>query len=160
MNKKVETNSVDMDQDSKKAAKLELSKDQKKALRREGMEERGRLTVPDEYKEEGFRYRICNVTPGNIENWKSKGYEVVTHDMRTGSGLTSQPELNGKPVEIEVGGASGSMKAIVMRCTEEDGQINDEIRDDLAREQANMIYQNPGIPESQLTGKITKENLR
>jgi hypothetical protein len=134
------------------------------------MEERGRLTLSDEYKEPGFRYRVCNVLPGNIENWKSKGYEVVTHDMKSGSGLTGSPEVNGNPVEFEVGGANGSMKAVWMRIREEDASINDEIRDDLAREQAEMIYKDP-IPqgnrasESPLTqgtniGKVTKENLR
>lgn len=148
----------------------ELSFEEKKRLRREAMEERGRLTLPDEFKEPGYRYRPCNVTPGNIENWKSRGYEVVTHAMRSGSGLDSQPEVNGAPLEFEVGGANGSMKAVWMRIREEDALILDSIRDDKAKEQAAMIYKDP-IPqgnrasESPLTqgtsiGKITKEDLR
>lgn len=153
----------------KASEKAELSREEKKRLRREGMSENGRITMKDEDKETGYRYRLCNVLPGNIENWKSKGYEVVTHNLTSGTGQIEKPECNGRPQEVEVGGAHGSMKAVWMRTTEENAQILDEIRDDLAREQAQMIYKDP-IPvgsraaESPLTqgtniGKITKENL-
>jgi len=156
--------------ESKSKQTKELSKEEKKALRRSSMSERGRLSLDDEYKEEGYRYRVCNVLPGNIENWKSKGYEVVTHNMKSGSGLTNYPEVDGNPVELEVGGANGSMKAIWMRISNEDAEILDEIRDEDAASQDQIINEDP-IPqgsrasESPLVrgtniGKITKENLR
>jgi hypothetical protein len=155
---------TDINKDNKEVkdtkSKKEISREEKKALRRAGMQENGRLHLSDEYKEEGFRYRVCNVLPGNIENRKSQGYEVVTHAITSGSGSLGNLEVNGRPQEFEVGGANGSMKAIWMRISEEDASILDEIRDDLAAEQDSMIRQNPGIPEDQLIGKITKENLK
>lgn len=155
----------------KEQPRRELSKEEreeKKRLRRESMEERGRLTLSDEYKEPGYRYRVCNVLPGNIENWKSRGYEIVTHNMKSGSGLNSQPEVDGTPVEFEVGGAQGSMKAVWMRIREEEAEILDEIRDDKAREQAEMITKNPIPAGNRLDehynhptiGKVTKEVLK
>lgn len=150
----IETSSIETNKKEK------LSREEKKALRRAQMTEVGRLHLADEFKEKGYRYRVCNVLPGNIENYKSRGYEVVTHPIQSGTGSLEHPEVNGNPTEFEVGGANGSMKAIWMRIAEEDAQILDEIRDDLAREQAGMILKNPGIPEDQLVGKITKENLR
>ena len=89
-----------------------------------------------------------------------QGYEVVTHKLTSGSGSLANPEVDGTPHEFEVGGANGSMKAVWMRIADEDKEILDEIRDDLAKEQASAITKNPGIPEDQLIGKITKENLR
>ncbi len=132
----------------------------KKNARRAGMTECGRLHLAEDLKEKGYSYRVCNVLPGNIENYKSQGYEVVTHSISSGTGSLDNPEVNGVPQEFEVGGAKGSMKAVWMRIRDEDKEINDEIRDDLAREQDSIIRKNPGIPEDQLVGKITKENLR
>lgn len=157
----IEENKMNTESEVKaKAAKKELSKEEKKALRRANMSEHGRLHLADEYKEEGYRYRVCNVLPGNIENWKSRGYEVVTHKLKSGDGSSSRPEVDGTPMEFEVGGARGSMKAVWMRITEEDAQILDEIRDDEAREQDSQIHKNPGIPEDQLIGKVSKEHLK
>lgn len=131
----------------------------KKAARRAGMTECGRLALSNDQKEHGFTYRVCNVLPGNIENWQSKGYEIVTHEMKSGSGSLATPEVNGKPSEFEVGGAKGSMKAVWMRISDEDKSILDEIRDEDAQAQDNQIRKNPGIPKDQLVGKITKGYL-
>lgn len=144
----------------KKDLDKELSRAEKKAARRQGMAEHGRLTLAEEYKEPGFRYRICNVLPGNIENYKTKGYEVVTHNLKSGSGRIDQPEADGTPMEVEVGGANGSMKGVWMRISEEDAQINDEIRADLAREQDSMVNKVQGIPQENLIGSVTRENLK
>ncbi len=141
-------------------SKKEVSKAEKKAARRAAIQEHGRLHLADEFKEKGYRYRPCNVTPGNIESWKTKGYEVVTHPISSGSGSLSQPEVNGNTSEFEVGGANGSMKGIWMRIREEDALILDEIRDDMAKEQADMVMKVPGIPQENLIGSVTKENLR
>lgn len=135
-------------------------KAKKKAARRAAIEEHGRLHLAEDFKEKGYRYRPCNATPGNIESWKTKGYEVVTHQLSSGNGGLATPEVDGTPTEFEVGGANGSMKGIWMRIREEDALILDEIRDDLAREQAAMVDKVPGIPTSNLIGSVTKENLR
>lgn len=154
------------DKDLEVIAKKELSREEKKRLRREGMQENGRLTLSDEYKEDGYEYRVCNVLPGNIENWKSRGYEVVTHKIVSGNGSVQQPEVKGNPTEFEVGGANGSMKAVWMRIRKEDKEILDEIRDDMAREQSDMILKNPVGDQNDLAnnplcppgyGKVTKE---
>ena len=148
------------------SSKKEQSRAEKKAQRRAGMQENGRLTLSDEYKEEGYEYRVCNVLPGNIENWKSRGYEIVEHKIVSGDGSVQRPEANGVPVEFEVGGANGSMKAVWMRIRKEDKEILDEIRDDMAKEQSDMILKNPVGDENDLAknplcppgyGKVTRE---
>ncbi len=151
---------IKMTHEDKKESKQELSHAEKKAARRAGMQEQGRLTLSEDQKEKGYRYRVCNVLPGNIENAKSRGYEVVTHSLVSGSGRSHQPEVNGVPTEFEVGGANGSMKAVWMRIPEKDAQILDEIEAEKAAEQEEMIKKGPGIPQDQLIGGVTKENLR
>ncbi len=132
----------------------------KKAERKAAIQNNTRLFLDEKYKEAGYRYRIVNVTPGNVESQLSKGYEVVTHDMHSGSGSLANPECSGTPLEFEVGGHSGSMKAVWMRIAEDDAQILDEIRDDEARAQEELIKKVDGIPNESLVGSITKENLR
>lgn len=145
-----------------------LSREEKKQALLDSMTERNQLQIPEEYKEHGYYYRLVNVMPGNIEMYKSMGFEVVTHRMRT-NGTMLKPGVNeDTPVEQEVGGAQmGTLKAIWMRCTAENKEILDEIRDDKARAMADLINQDP-IPEenravnSKLTqgtniGRITRE---
>lgn len=139
-----------------KKVKKELTREEKKAMRREGMSQQGVLTLPDELKEKGYRYRVCNLTPGNWESYRSAGWEIVTHDMKSGSGSLGRPEVDGRPVDFEVGGSYGSVKAVWIRTPEDNASILDEIRDDMAREQANMIHKSP-IPEESRIGSITKE---
>lgn len=164
LQKQVEKELLSVSKEETIQTKKELSREEKKAARRAGMSEHGRLTVPEGIKEVGYRYRVCNVLPGNIENWKSKGYEVVTHDMKSGDGSNSRPEVNGVPCEFEVGGANGSMKAVWMRITEEDASILDEIRDEDNRNQDQMVKdcRNPlngesFIPNANLIGSVSKE---
>lgn len=150
-------------EESKKSkSTIKLTREQKKAARRQAIDQPTRIFLAEDCKEAGYRYRLCNVTPGNIESWKEKGYEVVTHSIVSGSGNLKHTNINGNPTEVEVGGASGSMKAIWMRISEDDGQILDEIRDDRAREQDAMIRQSPIPKENQSdhAGGVTKEQLR
>jgi hypothetical protein len=144
--------------------KEELSYEQKKAMRRNAIDKTSRLYLDDKFKEKGFNYRICNVTPGNIETYLDKGYEVVTHPMSSGTGSISQPEVDGTPREFEVGGASGSRKAIWMRISDENLKMLREIEKENADNQTAMLYRgkdgggNSFIPDGHQYGKITKEN--
>lgn len=141
-----------------------LSKEEKKNLRRKAVENSGRLYLSDENKEEGYVYRVCNVLPGNIEKYKMFGGEVVTHNLTSGNGSLSTPEVDGSPKEFEVGGVgSGSMKAIWMRFTDEDYAIMKELEVEAAVTQNEMIEEavdpetgKSMIPKSHLIGKITK----
>lgn len=153
------------DQESKETkTREELSYDQKKAMRRNAIDKNSRLYLDDKYKEKGYTYRICNVMPGNIETYRDKGYEVVTHSMSSGNGTIGQPEVDGTPREFEVGGASGSRKAIWMRISDENLQILREIEKENADNQTSMLYRGKDgsgqgfIPDGHAYGKITKDN--
>lgn len=152
----------EMNTESKKDAK-KLTREQKKELRRNAIEKKGRLFLSDDCKEEGYIYRVCNVTPGNIETYIDKGYELVTHPITSGSGNINHPEVDGTPKEFEVGGATGSMKAVWMRISKEDDEILKEIERENAEAQANMIKSGIDpttgqtmIPQANLIGTITK----
>lgn len=144
-------------------SKEELSFEQKVAARRAAMTQKSRLTLSEEFKEKGYTYRICNVSPGNIENYKDKAYEVVTHPISSGSDNLARPEVNGNPHEFEVGGATGTQKAIWMRISDKEKALNDFINKQDADTLQSTLYQgkdkdgNPFIPDGHQYGKITKD---
>ncbi len=140
------------------------TREEKLASRRNAIDNSGRLYLPDDQKEKGYVYRVCNVTPGNIDKYKLYGGEVVTHALNTGDGSLAHAEVNGSPREFEVGGlASGSMKAVWMRFTDEDYSIMKELEREQADHQEAMIKEardpltgNQMIPKANLIGNITK----
>lgn len=162
----LEGNTMSLDHKSEvkpEITKEELSFAQKKEMRRNAIDKKSRLFLDEKFKEKGYTYRICNVTPGNIESYLDKGYEIVEHKLDSGSGNIARPEVNGIPGEFEVGGATGKQKAIWMRINAENKEILDSINQDFANEQLESLYQgkdkqgNQFIPNGHQYGKITKD---
>jgi len=132
------------------------TREAKKKLRRAALENLGPLHLDQKYKREGFRQRLVNVTPGNIAKRELEGYRIIeAQDAQCGNGSIDTAHSASGQLEVEVG-RRHSAKAVWMEISEEDAQILDEIRDDLAREQAGMIYKSD-IPENVRIGKVSSE---
>jgi hypothetical protein len=133
------------------------TKEKKKKLRRAAIQNMGPLHLDQIYKKPGFRQRLVNVEPGNIAKRELEGYRPIKmQDAAYGNGTVDTAHGTGGVLEVEVG-RRHSQKAVWMEIAEEDAQILDEIRDDLAKEQAGMIYKSD-IPENARIGKVTKED--
>lgn len=135
----------------------ELTREQKKKLRRAAIEDSGSLHLDDKYKKPGYRQRLVNVEPGNIHKRELEGYKPIrVSEDQVGNGTLDTSHSVGGFIEVEVG-RRHSQKAIWMEIQEEDALILDEIRDDKAREQASMIYKSE-IPSDVRVGKVSMED--
>lgn len=153
----LEVNNIDVSQEDNKVKK-EQSREEKKRARKAALRSYSPLELSDESKEHGYVYRIANVLPGNLETYKSMGYEIVSNKMTTNLQSVSTPELSNESGEFEVGRANGSMKAVWIRTTQDNYDILREIEDDKAKEQYAQIEELKGTPG--ISGTITKENLK
>jgi hypothetical protein len=132
------------------------TREEKKKLRRAAVENLGPLHLDDHYKKKGFRQRLVNITPGNVHKRQLEGYRLIdASNAQVGNGSLDTAHTTGGALEVEVG-RRATAKAVWMEISEEDAQILDEIRDDLAREQADMIHKSD-IPENVRVGKVTTE---
>lgn len=143
---------VELDQ---KNTKEELSKEEKKRLRREAISSKSGLEIDESLKQPGKVYRLCNVTPGNIEKYRSMGYEVTQDTLHKGSGSLSAASAAKGCIEVEVG-RSSSLKAIYMETSEENFEILRELDVENAKAQDARIYESE-IPEENRIGKVTKK---
>lgn len=143
----------------KKLAKVKAEREEKKKLRRAAIENVGALHLDEIYKRPGFRQRLVNLTPGNFEKQIDKGFSPIKAipGYGCGNGVVNESVSPDGHLMVEVGRGNGSLKAIWMEIAEEDALILDEIRDDLAKEQARMIYESD-VPEHVRVGKVTMED--
>ncbi len=148
--------SKDLNQEkSQKMTKVEISREEKKRLRREAITDKNTLAMDESLKQPGMKYRLCNVTPGNIENWKKRGYEVVQAPIHAGTGDLGEAKSAHGSIEVEVGRTS-SLKAVWMETSDENYDLLREIDADNAKSQEDMIFDSE-IPQDAQIGKITKD---
>lgn len=121
-------------------SKEELSREEKKRLRAAAIHENNGLELDESLKKPGMKYRLCNVTPGNIERYRSMGYSPVQGP-------------NGA-VELEVGKRT-NLKAIWMETSDENYEILREIETDKAKAQEMMMFSD--IPKENRIGTVTTE---
>lgn len=144
---------------AEKAQEPQLSHSEKKKLRRAQIENVGALFLDPKYKKKGFRQRLVNVMEGNVHKRELEGYRPIFAQDGEGVGngtVNTAHGLGGSYLEVEVG-RKNAQKAIWMEIAEEDALILDEIRDDKAREQAQMLYKSD-IPQDVRLGKISTED--
>lgn len=137
----------------------ELSREEKKKLRRAHIEDRGALHLDPQFKREGFRQRLVNVTSGNIEKYRAMGYNIIeAANSEAGNGSIDTSHAPGASLEVEVG-RRVSQKAVWMEISEEDYQLNREIEADKAKELDESIGAsvNDSIPNENRIGQITRE---
>ncbi len=146
------------DESKVEMTKEEISRETKKALRREAIKERNSLSIDESLKKPGMKYRLCNVTPGNIEKYRTMGYEVVNGQIHLGKGGLEQTSTANGCIEVDVGRTS-SLKAVWMETSDENYEILREIELDNARAQDEMIHESE-IPEENRIGNITKDFLK
>lgn len=155
INKKEDSSKTDITESSKETIKQELSREEKKRLRKEAISEKDSLAIDERLKEPGKRYRLCNVTPGNIERYRSMGYEVTKNTLPTGSGSLSNAQSAKGCVEVTVG-RSSDLKAIWMETSDENYEILREIDAEKAKAQDAMIYESE-IPEANRIGDVKRK---
>lgn len=150
---------VEMSSPAEKAKEVVLSHSEKKKLRRAQIENVGALFLDPKYKKKGFRQRLVNIMEGNVHKRELEGYRPIIAQDGDGVGngsVNTAHGLGGSYLEVEVG-RKNSQKAIWMEIAEEDALILDEIRDDKAREQAQMLYKSD-IPQDVRVGKVSTED--
>lgn len=126
-------------------SKVELSdkemsdlRKKKKAERKALMRDRDVLALDESLKKPGKRYRLTNLTPGNIEKQRSRGYEICNVNPHKGDGSLSNATTASGSSEVEVG-KSHTAKAVWMETDEENYQILRELEDDAAAEQETQL---------------------
>lgn len=126
--------------DTSAVTKEELSREEKKKLRREAIQDKNTLTVPDSIKKPGMQYRLCSVK--NIGFHRSRGYEIAKalDAANTGTDDVNKAVSATGSYEVIVDKVHGD-KAVWMETTEENYQILLEIDQDKAQEQADMLDQ-------------------
>ncbi len=143
---------------NKISSKKELTaedKAAKKAARLANMKDRDILAMDESLRKPGKKYRLVNCTPGNIERYRSMGYEIAQAGIHKGEGSLSEAVSAFGCAEVEVG-RKASSKAVWMETDEENAQILREIEDDKAREQEAQIYKSE-IPDDSRIGYIRKD---
>jgi hypothetical protein len=132
------------------------TREEKKKLRRAAIENMGPLYLDEKFKKPGYRQRLVNVEPGNIQKRELEGYRPISGRFgQVGNGAVDTSHSVSSLLEVEVG-RRASATAIWMEISEEDALILDEIRDEKAREQASMIYKSD-IPDNVRIGNIKEE---
>jgi hypothetical protein len=139
----------------KEMSKEEISREEKKRLRKAALGEHNPLAIDESLKKPGMVYRLCNVTPGNIDKYRRMGYEVVQNPIHKGTEGLGEAKTASGCVEVSVG-KSSDLKAVWMETSEENYEILREIELDKAREQDKMIYKSE-IPEENRIGKVTRD---
>jgi hypothetical protein len=132
------TNSTSLDAVSKRELR-------KKELRRANDNNQGGLYIDPKYKEKGYIYRIVNDTPGRVKHLQNLGYEIVQGDMKVGSGTQNDTTPLGSAITLDAG-KSKSQPALVMRISEEDYELRQEIKAEDNKEKTLGILNDTGIP--------------
>jgi hypothetical protein len=114
--------------------------EKKKAERLAVMGDRNPLGLNENMKDPDKKYRLCNLTPGNIERYESLGYRPVKKAIHKGTGDLADAKPASGSNEVVVGGKRGELThAIWMETDLENAQILREIDDDAARAQEAQI---------------------
>lgn len=137
------------------AEAIERAYQEKKAARRAAITETNSLAIDESLRKPGMQYRLCNVTPGNIEKYKSMGYEVTQNPIHVGKGTVDEAKSAHGCIEVEVG-RSSSLKAIWMETSDENYKILRDIDAEKAKAQDDRIFESE-IPEENRIGTITKD---
>lgn len=134
----------------------EISKEEKKRLRRAAMTEKNALSIDESLRKPGMKYRLCNLTPGNIERYRSMGYEIVSNPIHEGTGSLAEAKSASGSVEVPVGRTS-DLKAVWMETSEDNYQILRDIEAENAAKQDEMIFESDVPKEHQHNGKNFKD---
>lgn len=140
------------------AEAIEKAYQEKKAARRAAITETNSLNIDESLRKPGMQYRLCNVTPGNIEKYRSMGYEVTSNPIHVGKGTIDEAKSARGCIEVEVG-KSSSLKAIWMETSDENYAILRDIEAEKAKAQDDRIFESE-IPEENRIGTITKDFLK
>jgi len=132
---------------------LKEYKAKKKQERLRAQKSRDVLALDDKYVKPGKKYRLCNLTPGNIEARKADGWTMVEGPIHVGDGSLQNPKTAKGCVEVTVGKVT-DLKAVWMETDEENYEILREIEADKAKAQMAQVDASEIPEESQYNNKI------
>jgi hypothetical protein len=133
----------------------EQFKDEPREMRRGEFEDPGALYIEDQYKEDGYVYRVVNANPRRIREVEHKGYSIVREDVQIGADTVNKPSHLGSAVEIPVSNTDPNAKGVLMRVSVEDHARNRALKDKEAYELKELMGKTD-IPTQYGTVEIKK----
>ncbi|HEY1645636.1 MAG TPA: hypothetical protein VGF75_04660 [Candidatus Saccharimonadales bacterium] len=118
-------------------------KEKSTRVKRKRLEKAGPLFIDDSNFEQGYHYRIVNVSAGEVARRQKMGYEVVEDkDLVVGDQTAAQSSKLGSAVILDVGRTS-ELKGVLIRIPNDEYQeILDELHElTVKKEQA--LFEEP-----------------